>query len=129
MYSLIHDCYISYSSIVLPKRLFVWFKNQIQHLLSFLEVCLIFILVYILSKTWSFTFPLLLGMTQKQLGIFVSNLASFLLWCWRVPEHAIPNYVTLAYGLYLTKHHWEPADRKVLKWGHKFCFCEGNSQL
>ena len=49
---------------------------------------------------------------------------------WRIQEYVIPKYASLAYGLFWTKGHREPADaEKVLKTGHKFPTCEGNLHL
>lgn len=68
-------------------------------------------LICILSKiVFFFRLPLLLDVTQKQPNIFVSDLVSFFLWSWGVPEYCTPKYDTLAYGLYLAKSYCRPAE-------------------
>lgn len=52
----------------------------------------------------------IVSMTENQPNIFVSDVASFLLWSWRVPECDTPKYSTLAYGLFLSKGHWKLGD-------------------
>lgn len=67
-------------------------------------------LIHILSKIVFFRLPLLLDVTQKQPNTFVSDLVSFLLWSWRVPEYSTLKYAALAHGLYLAKSYCRPAE-------------------